>query len=277
MSADLQVGGVCADERDAAGMAEGCSWGAGQEAGEVDVGLAVGRQGKARLRGRPRCIRTPAGHRDPCALSLAESQTLAEILGRNHLPEVLRDEPEAVIPHLIVRNDLIKRVHRYWQPDGEGIEDLSPADWVLALDLLAAGDEDRYAATVRKLLDRGHPAMAFRVVELGLRGHEGSQSGSPNRGWSASTGKRVTARIIVIPCELPPGWCSRHEQPPHRGITSAPHFPDRPACQLRVRTVEAVHRRSAVAGSSAHSLTPCGWSARSASSGTEYASWASSR
>ena len=43
------------------------------------------------------------------------------------------------------------------------------------------------------------------------------------------------------------------------------------------RSAETAQRRSALAGSSAHALTPCGWSARLASFGTVYASRQSSR
>lgn len=109
---------------------------------------------------------------------LADGRTLAEILRRNHLPELLRDHPEAVLAYVVVRDNLVKRVHRqrtgYWQPDGDGIEDVVPADWALALDLLAAGDAERHTETIRELLARDHLPLALRLADLALRRHADS-------------------------------------------------------------------------------------------------------
>jgi glyoxylase-like metal-dependent hydrolase (beta-lactamase superfamily II) len=109
---------------------------------------------------------------------LRAGATQHEILSRNYLPEVLRETPEAVIPYLIIRDNLIKRVHRqrtgYWQPDGEGIEDIAPDDWALAVDLLAGGDADRHAGVVRDLLEADHLPVALRVADLALRRHPDS-------------------------------------------------------------------------------------------------------
>jgi hypothetical protein len=106
---------------------------------------------------------------------LADGRTLIEILHRNHLPGLLRDHPGAVLPYLVVRDNLVKRVHRqrtgYWQPDGDGIEDVPPAEWALALDRLAGGDAERHEATIRDLLARDQLPLALRLADLALGRH----------------------------------------------------------------------------------------------------------
>jgi glyoxylase-like metal-dependent hydrolase (beta-lactamase superfamily II) len=112
---------------------------------------------------------------DTVRTDLRAARPLIEILARNHLPELLRDHPATVIPYLVLRDNLIKRVHRqrtgYWQPDGEGIEDIPPDDWSLALDLLASGSEHTHATTIRQLLTRDHLPLALRLTDLALRRH----------------------------------------------------------------------------------------------------------
>jgi glyoxylase-like metal-dependent hydrolase (beta-lactamase superfamily II) len=112
---------------------------------------------------------------DKVRTDLRAARPLTDILARNHLPSLLRDHPHAVIPYLVIRDNLIKRVHRqrtgYWQPDGEGIEDIPPDDWSLALDLLASHDEHTHAAVIRQLLTRDHLPLALRLTDLALRRH----------------------------------------------------------------------------------------------------------
>jgi glyoxylase-like metal-dependent hydrolase (beta-lactamase superfamily II) len=104
-------------------------------------------------------------------------RTLGEILRRNHLPESLREHPDAVLPYLLLRDGLIHRAHRqhtgYWQGDGEGIEQIFPDEWALALDLLAGRDSGRHAEVVRALVDRDHLPVALRLVEHALARHPG--------------------------------------------------------------------------------------------------------
>lgn len=112
---------------------------------------------------------------DTVNADLRDWRTLGQILRRNHLPELLRDHPDAVLPYLLVREGLIKRTHRqytgYWQPDGEGVEHIFSDDWALALDLLAGGDPGRHADVVRDLLDRGYLPVALRLVDHALVRH----------------------------------------------------------------------------------------------------------
>lgn len=114
---------------------------------------------------------------DTVHADLRDWHTLGRLLRRNHLPELLRDHPDAVLPYLLVREGLIKRAHRQytgnWQPDGEGVEHIFPEEWALALDLLAAGDPGRHAQVVRELLDRDHLPVALRLVDHALLRHAG--------------------------------------------------------------------------------------------------------
>jgi glyoxylase-like metal-dependent hydrolase (beta-lactamase superfamily II) len=102
-------------------------------------------------------------------------RTLGQILRRNHMPESLREHPEAVLPYLLLREGVIKRRHRqytgYWQSDGEGVEHIFPDEWALALDLLADGDPARHAEVVRDLLDRDYLPVALRLVDHALLNH----------------------------------------------------------------------------------------------------------
>jgi glyoxylase-like metal-dependent hydrolase (beta-lactamase superfamily II) len=104
-------------------------------------------------------------------------RTLGEILRGNHLPESLREHPDAVLPYLLLRDGVIHRAHRqhtgYWQADGEGVEHISPEEWALSLDLLADGDPVRHAEVVRTLVDRDHLPVALRLVDHALSRHPG--------------------------------------------------------------------------------------------------------
>ena len=102
-----------------------------------------------------------------------EGRTLAELLHANCLPDVLRDHPAAVNPYLIARNNVVQRLYHqrtgYWKPDGEGVEVFAHEEWASALDLLGGGKERSFARAAERLAKRGDLALAFRLVELGLR------------------------------------------------------------------------------------------------------------
>jgi glyoxylase-like metal-dependent hydrolase (beta-lactamase superfamily II) len=121
--------------------------------------------------------RALADLRDAVVEDLRAGRTLAETLARNHLPGVLREDPQALIPYLVLRENFVKRLHRqrtgYWQPDGEGVEVIAPDDWADALDLLAGGDVAVFRRGVGELLGRGDLGTALRVAELGMRRHPG--------------------------------------------------------------------------------------------------------
>jgi glyoxylase-like metal-dependent hydrolase (beta-lactamase superfamily II) len=111
---------------------------------------------------------------------LRNAQTLVQVLDRNVLPEVLRSNPAAVLPYLLMRENFVKRVYHqrsgYWQPDGEGIEVFAPDDWAAALTLLAGGRPESFVESARTLLDRHDDALALRLVDLGLHSFADSQA-----------------------------------------------------------------------------------------------------
>jgi glyoxylase-like metal-dependent hydrolase (beta-lactamase superfamily II) len=101
------------------------------------------------------------------------AETLPQILGRNVLPEVLRTEPAAVMPYLIMRENFVKRVYHqrsgYWKPDGEGIEVVSPDAVAAAVSLLAGGHIEPFVESARTLLAQYDDVLALRLIDLGLR------------------------------------------------------------------------------------------------------------
>jgi glyoxylase-like metal-dependent hydrolase (beta-lactamase superfamily II) len=92
---------------------------------------------------------------DVVQAGITDGLTLVEILQLNHLPEVLREHPAAVVPYLVTRDHFIQRVHHqragYWHPRGEGVEHFAPAE----------------------LTRRGEHALALRMLDLGLISHPG--------------------------------------------------------------------------------------------------------
>src|SRR5262249_12690407 len=108
-----------------------------------------------------------------------DANTLVEILHANHLPEVLRSHPAAVVPFLVLRDHFVQRVHRqrtgYWQPDGEGLEPIAPAEWAAALHALGAGKEPAFARSAQDLVGRGDYALALKLADLGLVRYPASQ------------------------------------------------------------------------------------------------------
>jgi glyoxylase-like metal-dependent hydrolase (beta-lactamase superfamily II) len=112
--------------------------------------------------------------------AIREGKTLVEILEHNQLPGSLRAHPGAVVPFLLMRDNLIQRLYHqrtgYWKPDGEGIEPVSPAAWAAALDLLAGGKERAFARGARTLLGQGNAALALKLTDLGLHRHPASKT-----------------------------------------------------------------------------------------------------
>jgi glyoxylase-like metal-dependent hydrolase (beta-lactamase superfamily II) len=111
---------------------------------------------------------------------IRERRTLIEILHQNQLPDVLRAHPSAVVPFLVMRDNVVKRVYHqrtgYWKPDGEGMEHFAPEEWSAALDLLGGGKEQAFVTSARTLLGTGDHALALKLVDLGLLSHPASRS-----------------------------------------------------------------------------------------------------
>ena len=93
--------------------------------------------------------------------SIRDGRTLPDILEQASLPAALRDHPTAVVPYLVIRDHFTERLHHqhtgYWQPDGQGLEPATAAEHAAALDLLADGREEQFAAA------RRHPHRPGRL------------------------------------------------------------------------------------------------------------------
>jgi glyoxylase-like metal-dependent hydrolase (beta-lactamase superfamily II) len=126
---------------------------------------------------------------------LGRGRTLAEILQLNRLPEVLRERPAAVVPYLVTRDHFIQRVHHqrtgYWHPGGEGVEQFTPAELAAAADLLGGGTAAAFHAAGAELATRGEPALALRILDLGLLRHPGAAELSGLR-------QRVLLRLVEL-------------------------------------------------------------------------------
>ncbi|HLZ72131.1 MAG TPA: MBL fold metallo-hydrolase [Dehalococcoidia bacterium] len=112
--------------------------------------------------------------------AIREGKTLVEILEDNPLPGSLRSHPGVVVPFVVMRDGFIERLYHqrtgYWQPDGEGMEPVSPAEWAAALDLLAGGKERAFVRSARVLLSRGNAALALKLIDLGRQRHPASKT-----------------------------------------------------------------------------------------------------
>jgi len=115
---------------------------------------------------------------DTVRTGITSGLTLVEILHLNHLPQVLKDHPSAVIPYLVTRDHFIQRVHRqrtgYWHPRGEGVEHFTPAELAAAADLLGGGTAAAFHTAGAELTRRGEHALALRILDLGLLSHPGT-------------------------------------------------------------------------------------------------------
>jgi len=109
---------------------------------------------------------------------IGSGRTLPDILADASLPAVLRDHPKAVVPYLAIRDHFTARLYHqrtgYWQPDGRGLVPLTSAMHAAALDLLAGGREEQFAATATTLIGQGDHALALEIIEPGLLHHPAS-------------------------------------------------------------------------------------------------------
>jgi glyoxylase-like metal-dependent hydrolase (beta-lactamase superfamily II) len=112
--------------------------------------------------------------------SIREGDTLFQVLDRNLLPAVLRSEPEAVLPYILTRDNLVQRLYQqrtgYWKSDGEGVLLNGPEEWARALDLLTGGREEAFVDAARTLTSNSDYGLGFQLIELGLAVHPTSQA-----------------------------------------------------------------------------------------------------
>lgn len=111
--------------------------------------------------------------------AIRDSRTVIDVLQDNYLPEFLRDHPAAVTPYVVMRNNIIQRLYHqrtgYWQPDGDGMDAISPDAWALALDLVSGGNRRSLVRAASLLERRGELPLALKVTELGLRRYAGDR------------------------------------------------------------------------------------------------------
>jgi glyoxylase-like metal-dependent hydrolase (beta-lactamase superfamily II) len=109
---------------------------------------------------------------------IRDGRTLPDILDQASLPAVLRDHPMAVVPYLVIRDHFTERLYHqrtgYWQPDGQGLEPATAAEHAAALDLLAGGREEQFAAAAATLIGQGDHALALQIIQPGLLSHPDS-------------------------------------------------------------------------------------------------------
>jgi glyoxylase-like metal-dependent hydrolase (beta-lactamase superfamily II) len=113
--------------------------------------------------------------RDDSLARIRGGQSLTQALDAGLLPETLRDHPVAVGPYLAIREHFVQRLYQqhsgYWQPDGQGLEPIGPADRAAALDLLAGGRPEQFAAAAQTLLAQRDAALALEIASAGLLRH----------------------------------------------------------------------------------------------------------
>ena len=111
---------------------------------------------------------------------IRDGRTLPDILKEASLPAVLRDHPTAVVPYLVMRDHFTERLYHqrtgYWQPDGQGLEPATAAEHAAALDLLAGGREEQFAAAAATLIGQGDYALALEIIQPGLLRHPASNT-----------------------------------------------------------------------------------------------------
>lgn len=105
-------------------------------------------------------------------------QTLTEVLDAGVLPQTLREHPVSVGPYLAIREHFVQRLYHlhsgYWQRDGQGLEPIGPADRAAALDLLAGGRPEQFAAAAQTLLAQRDSALGYEIATAGLTTHPGN-------------------------------------------------------------------------------------------------------
>ncbi|MGH3302670.1 MAG: MBL fold metallo-hydrolase [Streptosporangiaceae bacterium] len=113
--------------------------------------------------------------RDVSLGRIRSGQTLTDVLDASLLPETLRAHPVAVGPYLAIREHFVQRLYHehsgYWQPDGQGLEPIGPADRAAALDLLADRRPEQFATVARTLLGQRDAALALEIASAGLARH----------------------------------------------------------------------------------------------------------
>lgn len=117
--------------------------------------------------------------RDRTLAGVRAGRTLPEILAENLLPDSLATHPNAVLPYLLMRDNLIQRLFSqrtgYWKSDGEGVDVYSQAELGAAVNLVGGGREASFVEAARALSQRGDFGMSLEIARLGLFAHPASR------------------------------------------------------------------------------------------------------
>jgi glyoxylase-like metal-dependent hydrolase (beta-lactamase superfamily II) len=109
---------------------------------------------------------------------IGENMTLPHILDLGYLPALLRDQPAAVGPYLVSRDNFIARLYHqrtgYWQPDGQGLDPRSEEERAAALDLLAGERAEAFITAAATLAGQGDLTLALEILAPGLLRHPAS-------------------------------------------------------------------------------------------------------
>jgi glyoxylase-like metal-dependent hydrolase (beta-lactamase superfamily II) len=109
---------------------------------------------------------------------ISAGRSVHDILGRNHMPEVLRSHPASALPYILLRDNVIRRVHRqrtgYFQPELDSIDLISPREWNAVLGMVSGGRVDVYLTAIEDLLERDDLTLALRLADAALENHPGS-------------------------------------------------------------------------------------------------------
>lgn len=113
-------------------------------------------------------------------LSAARSgRPLADTLHDNTIPAMLRAEPAAVQPYLLVRDTFVQRLYAehagYWDSAGGGMDHFTRAQWAGALEALGVHSDTAFADAARELEARGDATLALHIVEVGLARYPASE------------------------------------------------------------------------------------------------------
>ncbi|MEV4598344.1 MBL fold metallo-hydrolase [Amycolatopsis sp. NPDC049253] len=116
---------------------------------------------------------------------IAAGRSVHDILGRNHMPDVLRSHPDSALPYILLRDNVIRRVQRqrtgYWRPELDSIDLISPAEWNAVLAILSGGKVEAYLAAIEDLLERDDLTLALRLADAALEHHPDSAAAAELR------------------------------------------------------------------------------------------------
>jgi hypothetical protein len=146
--------------------------------------------------------------------------------GRRQPPRGAARSPTAVVPYLVTRDHFTERLYYqrtgYWQPDLRGLEPATGAEHAAALDLLAGGSDEQFAAAAATLIGHGDHALALEIIQPGLLRHPASitlaglRRTALHRSWRP-TSSSTRSSSSSTPSSPEPRSAPSNSRPPHAG------------------------------------------------------------